>query len=104
MSAGGPSAMEFAALYPQRTTHLVLIVPAAYAPRPRGDSAMEHPREVPLLFDTALRSDFLFWALIRAAPGLTFRTILGTPTQVVDSASAEEKARLDRLMFSILPV
>ena len=82
MSAGGPSAMQFAALHPERTTRLVLIVPAAFAPRPGGDTAMDHPREVPFLFDTALRSDFLFWALIHAAPDLTVRTILGTPTGI----------------------
>ena len=104
MSAGGPSAMQFAALYPGRTTRLLLIVPAAYVPRPGGDAAMDHPREVPFLFDTALRSDFLFWALIHAAPGLTLRSILGTPTQVVDAASADEKARVGRIMDSILPV
>jgi pimeloyl-ACP methyl ester carboxylesterase len=104
MSAGGPSAMEFAARYPARTTHLVLIVPAAYAPKPGGDTAMEHPREVPFLFDTALRSDFLFWALIHGAPELAYRTILGTPDALVAAASDPEKARLDRLMNSILPV
>ena len=103
-SAGGPSAMDFAAHYPGRTTHLILMVPAAYAPKPGGDTAMEHPREVPFLFDTALRSDFLFWALIHAAPDLTFRTILGTPSEVVASASEEERARLDRFMLSILPI
>ena len=104
MSAGGPSAMEFAALYPKRTTHLVLVVPAAYSPRSGGDSAMEHPREVPFLFDTALRSDFLFWALIHAAPGLTVRTILGTPKQVMESATEDERARVEAVMHSILPI
>ena len=104
MSAGGPSAMEFAAQYPDRTTHLILLVPAAYVPKPGGDTAMAHPREVPFLFDTALRSDFLFWALIHVAPDLAFRTILGTPPEVVASATRDERARLDRLMHSILPV
>jgi pimeloyl-ACP methyl ester carboxylesterase len=96
--------MQFAALYPERLSRLVLVVPAAYAPRPGGDSAMAHPREVPFLFDTALRSDLFFWALIRAAPDLTVRTILATPNPVVDSASAHEQARVERLMHLILPV
>jgi 2-hydroxy-6-oxonona-2,4-dienedioate hydrolase len=65
---------------------------------------MAHPDEVPFLFDTALRSDFLFWALIHAAPDLTIRSILGTPPELVRSAPDEEKAKVDRLMHSILPV
>ena len=104
MSAGAPSAMQFAALHPERTTHLVLLVPAAFVPRLDGSLAMEHPREVPFLFDSALRSDFLFWALIHAAPGLATRTILGTPTHVVEAAPAHERARVDRVMQLILPV
>lgn len=103
-SAGAPSALQFAARYPERTTRLVLLVPAAYVPRPGGDAAMEHPPEVPFLFDTALRSDFLFWALIRAAPGFTLRTILGTPPALVESATPVEQARIGRLMQAILPI
>ena len=103
-SAGAPSAMQFAILFPERTSHLVLLVPAAFVPRPDGAPPMKTPSGVQVLFDTALRSDFLFWAAIQVARSTVTRSILGTPTEVVDRASAEERARVDRVMAHILPV
>ena len=41
-------------------------------------------------FDTALRSDFVFWAAIRLAPRTVLRAILATPPAVVEAASGEE--------------
>jgi pimeloyl-ACP methyl ester carboxylesterase len=62
------------------------------------------PRGTPFLFDTALRSDFLFWAMGRLAHEKFIRAILGTPPEVVASASANEQARIERIMEHILPV
>lgn len=104
VSAGGPSAMQFALRHPERTAALVLLVAAAYAPQPGGAPSMRTPGGVEFLFDTALRSDFLFWALVRLAPRITIQTILGTPPEVVERASAEERARLAEVMEHILPV
>jgi 2-hydroxy-6-oxonona-2,4-dienedioate hydrolase len=39
-SAGAPSAMQFALRHPERTAALVLLVPAAYVPRPGGAPPM----------------------------------------------------------------
>jgi 2-hydroxy-6-oxonona-2,4-dienedioate hydrolase len=103
-SAGAPSAMQFALLFPERTTHLVLLVPAAYVPRPDGAPPMRTPPGLRYLFDTALKSDFVFWALIRFARRLATRAILGTPPDLVDAASAEERARFNRILGHILPV
>ncbi|HYC35572.1 MAG TPA: alpha/beta hydrolase [Usitatibacter sp.] len=103
-SAGAPSATEFALLFPDRTTHLVLLVPALYVPRPGGAAPVTTPPGTQMLFDTALRSDFLFWAAIRAAPDLVTRALLATPPAVVDAASADERARVRRIMEHILPV
>jgi pimeloyl-ACP methyl ester carboxylesterase len=103
-SAGGPSSLQFALRYPDRTAALVLLVPAAYAPRPNAAPAVHTPRGTPFLFDTALRSDFLFWAMGRLAHDTFIRGILGTPPEVVASASADEQARVARIMEHILPV
>jgi pimeloyl-ACP methyl ester carboxylesterase len=66
-SAGAPSAMQFALRHPERCRALVLLVPAAYAPRPGGAAAVTPPmKAMPAwtrhLLDVALGSDFIFWA------------------------------------------
>jgi pimeloyl-ACP methyl ester carboxylesterase len=103
-SAGGPSSLQFALRHPDRTAALVLLVPAAYAPRPNEAPSVRTPRGTPFLFDTALRSDFLFWAMGRLARDAFIRGILGTPPEVVAGASAEEQARVERIKEHILPV
>ena len=57
-----------------------------------------------LLFDTALRSDFLFWLASRLAVRTVFRAILATPPAVVSRASAQEQARVAGVLARILPV
>lgn len=72
--------------FPERTTHLILAIPAAHAPRAPGETTLTPPPETQALVDTALRWDFLFWAAIRAAPDLVTRAILATPPELVRSA------------------
>ena len=67
-SAGAPSSMQLALRHPDRTAALVLLVPAAYAPRPGGAPPMQTPPGTQFLFNTALRSDFLFWAAANCDP------------------------------------
>jgi pimeloyl-ACP methyl ester carboxylesterase len=104
VSAGGPSALQFALRHPDRTAALVLLVPAAYAPRPDHAPPTRMPRGTAFLFDTALRSDFLFWAASKVARPTFIRAILGTPPGVVASASADEQARVQLILEHILPV
>jgi pimeloyl-ACP methyl ester carboxylesterase len=103
-SAGAPSALQFALRHPERTTSLVLAVPAAYAPRPGGDPGLMVPVHTEPLFATALRSDFLFWAATHLARDVVLAGILGTPPEVVRGASAEERQRVERILEDILPV
>jgi 2-hydroxy-6-oxonona-2,4-dienedioate hydrolase len=103
-SAGGPSSLQFALRHPERTTALVLLVPAAYAPRPNEAPSMRGPRGTLFLFNTALRSDFLFWAMGKLAHETFVRGILGTPPELLAKASADERARVERIMDHILPV
>jgi len=103
-SAGAPSAMQFALRHPNRCSALVLLVPAAYVARPGHEGSLKTPPGTQLLFDTVLRSDFLFWAILRLAPETAMRSILATPPEVVHRASAEEQARVAQMMENILPV
>jgi pimeloyl-ACP methyl ester carboxylesterase len=101
VSAGGPSAMQFAIRYPDRTAALVLLVPAAYQP---GTTAITPPSGTRLLFNTALRFDFLFWLAIKVAPETVIRSILGTPPEVVRKADRAEQNRMQQVMMHILPI
>lgn len=102
-SAGGPSAMQLALRYPDRVTALVLMVPAAWAPR---DGAM--PRRMSkfatVVMEATLRSDFLFWLALRVAPRAMIRLILGTPPELLANAEPAERARVQVMLDHILPV
>jgi pimeloyl-ACP methyl ester carboxylesterase len=102
VSAGGPSALQFALRFPGRTRALVLLVPATYAPSQAP--VARGSRATMLLFDAVLRSDFLFWAGGQLAHRAYLRTILGTPAELVASASPDEQARLQTALDHILPV
>ena len=103
-SAGAPSSVQFALRHPDRCSALVLLVPAIYHPRAGDAAALKTPPGTRFLFETALKSDFLFWAAIRLARPLVTRAILATPPEVVKNADAAEQARVDELMRHILPV
>ena len=103
-SAGAPSALQFALRHPERTSALVLAVPAAYAPRPDGRPPVNVPAGTVPLFATALKSDFLFWSATRVARDTVVRAILGTPPEVLRRASAEEQQRVAQVLDDILPV
>lgn len=104
VSAGAPSALQFALRHPQRISALVLLVPAVYAPPSAAASPVHAAPGTELLFGTALRSDLLFWAACRLAPAVLIRGILATAPSVVASADPAEQARVQRLLELILPV
>jgi 2-hydroxy-6-oxonona-2,4-dienedioate hydrolase len=103
-SAGAPSALQLAIRHPERVAKLVLMVPAAFVPRSGNEAPVRVPPGVAALFDTALRSDFVFWTLLRAAPTVMTRSLLGTPSEVLAKASPSERERVAELLRSILPV
>jgi len=106
-SAGAPSSMQFALRHPERTAALVLLVPAAYPAHLEQRSEGAMPKQTSavtkFLFDTALKSDLLFWAALRLAPQAMYGALLATPPEVVESASAEERARAAQVMDHLLP-
>jgi pimeloyl-ACP methyl ester carboxylesterase len=104
VSAGGPSTLQFALRHAERVTSVVLMVPAAYSPRPGSSSRVDERRGIPFYMDMALRSDFLFWAAMKVARQTMVRAILGTPPPVVKNAAADERERVQRMLEQILPV
>jgi 2-hydroxy-6-oxonona-2,4-dienedioate hydrolase len=105
VSAGGTSALQFALRFPARTRALVLLVPAVYTPPPgRGAAPARASRATLFLFDTALRSDLLFWAGSKLARPAFIRSILGTPPELVAAAAPDEQARIRSVLDQILPV
>jgi 2-hydroxy-6-oxonona-2,4-dienedioate hydrolase len=103
-SAGSPSSVQLALRHPDRVSALVLLVPALYVPRSDDTASVRTPPGVELVFGTALRFDFLFWAALKLAPRAMIGTILATDPQLLDNADAHERARVQRLLETILPV
>jgi pimeloyl-ACP methyl ester carboxylesterase len=104
VSAGAPSALQLAIRHPDRCSALVLLVPAVYVPRPDGAPSVTTSRGTRVLFDSALRSNFLYWAATRLAPETLMRAILATPPDVVAEASPAERARILKVMELAFPV
>jgi pimeloyl-ACP methyl ester carboxylesterase len=102
VSAGGPSALQFALRHPDRCAALVMIVPLAYAPgRPAG-------RVMSPLFatvvNTVLSSNFVLWTATKVAHSTLVETILGTPLDVYRNATPESRRGADQVLHCILPV
>ena len=103
-SAGAPSSMQFALRHSERCAALVLLVPAVYAPRAANAPSIRTPAATAFLFDTALRSDFLFWAASQVARRTLVRALLATAPEVVDGAEPEERSRVAKIVDQILPI
>lgn len=102
VSAGAPSAMEFALKYPARCQALVVLVPGWFPPGTSG--ARRLGRMEGMLFSRLVGSDFLFWAFTRFFPKSAQRAVLGTASAVVMAANARERERLAAMLKGILPV
>jgi 2-hydroxy-6-oxonona-2,4-dienedioate hydrolase len=101
VSAGGPSTLQFALRHPARTRAMLLLVPLAYAPR---STPPELPALARFMYERAVRSDFLYWTAMQAAPDVVVKTILATPPEIVASADAAERTRVEQMMQRILPL
>lgn len=107
-SAGSPSSMQFARLHPERTAALVLLVPTAYPAHivqtPKGEISSRFLITAKFLINTALQSDFIFWAAPRIAPRSVIPALLATPQRVLQSATPEEQARVEHMLEHALPI
>jgi pimeloyl-ACP methyl ester carboxylesterase len=80
------------------------MVPATFAP---GRAADESGIETGLgraAFEAVLRFDLLFWLGLRLAPDFMLRGPLATDPSLLETASADERARIAAVLRTILPV
>jgi pimeloyl-ACP methyl ester carboxylesterase len=95
VSMGGPSSLEFALRYPQRTKSLVMISAASHAIPPR-------PAVLAAVFNV-FQNDFVFWSMVHLSPkGLL--AALGVPMDVQKQLSPQEAAQLNDFLGSIVPM
>jgi pimeloyl-ACP methyl ester carboxylesterase len=100
ISAGAWSATQFAIRHPERCRALVLLVPADFLPP--GTKNFGGP-----LVRAIFGSDFVAWAAAKSTPlmpGAMTRMMLGTDAAVVQTASPDEKARVQQVLDHLLPV
>jgi pimeloyl-ACP methyl ester carboxylesterase len=102
VSAGGPSAIEFALRYPDRVRALILLVPRTYDPTDSvGVDESVQSRAVLRLIESS--ADLLFWLAMRVARSSVVR-FLGVPPELEASASDEDRADVTAIMRSVLPL
>jgi pimeloyl-ACP methyl ester carboxylesterase len=103
-SAGAPSALQMAIRHPDRVSALVLLVPLTFKPATTTDSASPMAPRVEDMMMRVVGSDFLFWAALHLARNTLIKTVLATPPELLESASASERARINTMLDDILPV
>jgi pimeloyl-ACP methyl ester carboxylesterase len=96
--------LQLALRHPGRVCALVLLVPAMFVPRADGAAPLRTPPGTQQLFETALRWDFLFWAIRHVAPDLMIRGLLASPPELVARAEPAERMRVAAMLDSIFPV
>jgi len=100
-SAGALSAVQFALRHRDRTSALILIVPAANV---RGTDPVKMGALQEFLVHRLATSDFLFWVGRKAARDQMIGTLLATDPMLVRQAAASEARRANRVLDEIMPV
>jgi pimeloyl-ACP methyl ester carboxylesterase len=100
-SAGGPATLQFALRHPERTSAMVLLSAATWAP-PSEEATAQMP--VPVwVYDAIFRSDFVFWTLMNVAPKAMEGTF-GVTDDLRARMTAEDRERAQQLVEGMLPV
>ena len=99
MSGGVPSALKLAELYPGRIDRMVLLSSAPFTPfRPQVED-----RPMPTwLYSALLSNDVIYWCLAKTARR-QLAAAFDARADLLDSASAKEKAFVDKLIDGFLP-
>jgi 2-hydroxy-6-oxonona-2,4-dienedioate hydrolase len=103
-SAGAPSATQMAIRHPDRVSALILLVPIAYKPVDVSDSVSALSPMAEKVLNTLVGSDFAFWAALQVARDQVIKRVLATPPELVANANPAERARVEAMLESILPV
>jgi pimeloyl-ACP methyl ester carboxylesterase len=99
MSAGGPSALQFALRYPERCLGLVLIAAVSQAVM----AVAVNPETMEKVFDFSLSSDWPIWLALQ----LVIHKVqppLGVPATVRQQIDTVDEAWLQTLLAYVLPV
>jgi 2-hydroxy-6-oxonona-2,4-dienedioate hydrolase len=104
VSAGGPSALQFAIRHPERCNALILMVPITYRPRQDTDTKTVLPPTTQKLLMTIVGSDFVYWLTSKLAPDAILKTAMGTPSEIVAAAHQNEQIRVKKFMRHLLPI
>ena len=87
--------------YPDRFSHLVLIVPAANL---TGRDPVQFTPLQRLAVERILNSDVWFWTFAAVAPNLLLRTLLATDPALLARVSSEERRRADLIREGLTPI
>lgn len=102
VSAGAPSAIEFAVRYPERTTALILVVPRTYDPANQvGVEQTPQNKTVIRLFENS--ADFPYWAATKLGRKTLVR-FFGVDPALEAKAEPQEREKITMLIADMLPL
>lgn len=96
-SAGGPTGIQFALCYPERTVALVLVSAISCVPTPEGEAWRQRRGA-----RRTVASEFVYWLSLRGAQSRLLAS-LGVSKEVQSAWSEEERAQVDRILDAMLP-
>ena len=100
-SAGALSAVQFALRHPERTSALILLVPAANV---EGHDPNEMSPAQEWMVRRLVTSDFLYWVVRRLAPQQLIGFLLATDPALLTQVPADERERAYRILDQMLPI
>lgn len=100
MSGGVPPALQFARLFPERTSALMLLSTAPYTPLTVADQGLAIPAWV---YQALFSSDFVFWAVVRLFPS-RLDAFFDVSAEARAHLTDQDQAFVSGLVDAFLPV
>lgn len=102
VSAGAPSAIEFAIRFPQRTRALILVMPRAYDPANQvGVDQTPQNKAIIDMFEKS--ADFSYWAATKVGRKQLVR-FFGVDPELEAKAEPQEREKITGLIADMLPL
>lgn len=95
ISAGGPSALHFAARYPERCAALFLVSAISHTSAP--ETYIQR-----MVYNTMMASDFMYWLTITYFTA-SLAPLIGIPQDIYDEMTPAQRDSLSFFLKSILP-